>query len=161
MPPPIKSRTWTFDAGRIRLARLNRGDDLLTAVEALCREDALDTVLFSATGSIVEITIGVYDGSQQVYVTERIEKPLELVTCTGNVVRDGAAYRVQAHSAAADMDGRLYAGRLFSPTRVVAAEVVLQQLRGDRLQRSYDPQTGLWRWTSTRWEGGSEDTHRF
>ena len=150
MPQPTKNRTWTFDAGRVRLARLNRGDDLLTAVEALCREDALDTVLFSATGSIVDITVGVYDGSQQVYVTERIEKPLELVTCTGNAVRDGAAYRAQAHAAAADLDGRLFAGRLFSPTRVVSAEVVLQPLRGDRLRRTYDHPTGLWRWASIR-----------
>ena len=150
MPQPKKNRTWPFDAGRVRLALLNRGDDLLTAVEAFCREDALDTVLFSVTGSIVDITVGVYDGSQQVYVTERIEKPLELVTCTGNVVRDGAAHRAQAHAAAADLDGRLYAGRLFSPTRVVAAEVVLQQLKGDRLQRTYDHLRGLWRWASTR-----------
>jgi predicted DNA-binding protein with PD1-like motif len=150
MTPPTQSRTWPFDAGRVRLARLNRGDDLLTAVEALCREDALDTALFSATGSIVDITVGVYDGSQQVYVTERIEKPLELVICAGNFVSDGRAYRIQAHAAAADLDGRLYAGRLFSPTRVVAAEVVLQQLRGDRLKRTYDHPTGLWQWTPTR-----------
>lgn len=140
-------QSWRIDPGRIRLARLNRHVDLLAAIESLCRKDGLDTVLFTVTGSITGAVFGVYDPCQQVYVTEQIEQPMTLVACTGNLVRNGARYWVQAHGTAADLDGRVHAGRLFSPTPVVAAEAVLQELSGHRLQRSYDENTGLRLWS--------------
>lgn len=148
MDDDASPRCWNFSGGRLLLARLYRGADLLDAVEALCRKKFQDTALFAAAGNLTELTLGVYDPAQQVYVTERIEKPLELIACNGTVVSGDSRGRARAHVTAADLEGRVYAGRLFSPTRIVAAEVVLQALSGEPLQRARDELTGLWLWAS-------------
>ena len=143
---PMNERCAGFRAGRRFLARLPHGGDLITAVEDLCRHQDIQHATFQIIGAVSLLTIGIFDQQQQVYVTDRQQGDFEIVSCSGNVSRQQGRYLINSRIAAADTQGRLTGGALFSKTRIYAAEIDLQELIGDPLKRTYDPSTGLMLW---------------
>jgi predicted DNA-binding protein with PD1-like motif len=137
-----------YRVGRRFLARLPHGEDLNTAVEDLCRRRDIKQAVFQVTGAVSLLTIGIFDQTQQVYVTDRQKRDFEIVSCGGNVSRQQERYVLNSRIAAADTEGRLTGGALFSPTCIYAAEIDLQELIGDPLKRTYDPSTGLMLWSN-------------
>jgi predicted DNA-binding protein with PD1-like motif len=135
-----------YSRGRRLLGRLPHGQDLIKAVTAVCRETGIQMAAFAAHGAVSSVTLGVFDQQQQVYVTAAEEKPFELVICQGHVSpQDGNPF-VYAHGVLADTQGQTIGGRLFSDTLIFAAEIDLQELTGEPLNRHYDPKTGLMLW---------------
>lgn len=139
----------TYQPGRCFLGRFDVGHDVLEALKGFCAENEVWTACFQLTGSVSKATFGVYDLQQRVYITERVDRSLEILSCCGNVsaASDENAVRfINAGLVLADNDGKIMGGRLFSPTEVFAVEFVLQELMGKHLQRSYDPWTGMQSW---------------
>ena len=128
------------------MGRLTHGADVLTAVEAFCVENGVDTAIFTMIGALTCVTLGTYDQNQQVYVTFKKEGPLEIVHCTGNVSYKEDKKLVHAHAVMATEDGHTLGGHLFSESLIFAGEIFLRELVGPRLNREYDEQTGLWLW---------------
>lgn len=135
-----------FNLGRRILGRLPHGEDLITFIELYCRHAAIQTASFSVIGSVSSCTLGVFDQTQQVYVTSKEKEPFEITACTGNVsLKDGDPI-VKAHAVLGNAKGKIIGGRLFSETLVFEGEIDLQELIGDPLTRSYDQKTGLMLW---------------
>lgn len=134
-----------YQAGRRFLVRL-ADTDLLSGVIDFCRRHAIHTAVFQAAGAVSRFTLGVYDPTQQVYVTHTEEAPREIVSCWGTVTAGDGNPVPAAHIGLADDQGRVTGGRLFSETRVIWAELVLEELTGPALIRRYDPATGLELW---------------
>ncbi len=139
-----------FEAGRRFLIRLPQTCDLIEATGDICRRKGIQQAAFQIMGEVSLLTIGTFDQNQQVFVTERHEGPFEIVFCNGHVNRQDGCYAVNSRIIAADMEGRLVGGVLFSDTRIYAAEIDLQELLGDPLKRVYDPSTGLMLWQEDR-----------
>ncbi len=135
-----------FNTGRRLLGTLKQGADLISAVERFCRARSVRTARFSIWGAVSGFTVGVYDQTQQVYVTHSETAPRELVSCTGTVSQENGRPAVHARIILADAEGRLTGGRLFSETRIFAAELVLTELLGPALERAYDSDTGMMLW---------------
>lgn len=136
-----------FETGRHFLARIASAD-LLEAVEEFCRRNAIRAASFRIAGSVSRFTIGVYDPTQQVYVTHAEEAPREVLSCRGTVsARDGNPVAA-AHIVLADALGRVTGGKLFSETRTIWAEMELRELTGPPPTRRYDGVTGLELWSS-------------
>jgi uncharacterized protein len=135
-----------FKAGRYVAGRLPHGEDLTGSLELICKEHGIRMATFTMIGAVTSATIGAYDQEQQVYVTFREEKPLEIITCTGNIsMKEGEPF-VHAHILLADEQGKTTGGHLFSPTLVYAGEICLQELCGEPYTRGYDKTTGLMLW---------------
>jgi predicted DNA-binding protein with PD1-like motif len=135
-----------FSLGRRFLGRLPRGGDLNRCIEIFCRRAAIQTASFSVIGSVSSCTLGVFDQSQQVYVTIKETEPFELAACTGNVSLEDGNPIVKAHAVLGNEKGKIIGGRIFSETLVFGGELDLQELIGDPLTRSYDQETGLMLW---------------
>ncbi|MFW5853720.1 MAG: PPC domain-containing DNA-binding protein [Thermodesulfobacteriota bacterium] len=135
-----------YKTGRRLLATLKRGDDLIGSVEQFSRAVSVETACFSVWGAVSAFTIGVYDQKQQVYVTHSETAPREILSCTGTVSFQEGAPAVHARIVLADEAGGLTGGRLFSETRIFAAELVLEELLGPPLKRGYDSDTGMMLW---------------
>lgn len=135
-----------FNTGRRLVGALKKGADLIGAVERFCRAASVRTARFSVWGAVSGFTVGVYDPTQQVYVTHSETAPREVVSCTGTVSQEDGRPAVHARIILADAEGGLTGGRLFSDTRIFAAEIVLDELLGPPLERGYDSDTGMMLW---------------
>lgn len=135
-----------YKTGRRLLTTLKRGEDLIGAVEQFCRAASVETACFSVWGAVSTVTLGVYDQQQQVYVTHSEAASREILSCTGTVSLQEGAPPVHARIILADAEGGLTGGRLFSETRIFAAELVLEELLGPPLKREYDSDTGMMLW---------------
>jgi uncharacterized protein len=139
-----------YTPGRRFLVPLPAGKDLIAALETICSRNAVQTAAFTIIGAASLLTIGTYDQQQQVFVTHRKEGFFEIVSCTGNISRDDQGWQINGRMMAADLDGRVWGGTLFSQTQLYTGELDLQELLGAPLSRTYDPATGLLAWPNTR-----------
>lgn len=136
----------TYTPARRFLVALPAGQDLIAGLEAVCERNGIETAVFSLIGTASHLTIGTYDQQQQVFVTRRKEGFYEIVNCTGNICRSGNGWQINARITAADIDGCVWGGTLFSETRLFAGELDLTELSGAAISREYDPATGLMLW---------------
>jgi predicted DNA-binding protein with PD1-like motif len=135
-----------FKSGRCLAGRLPHGRDLLKSIEKICEEYSITMATFTLIGAVSCATFGAYDQAQQVYVTVKEEKPLEIVSCTGNIsLKEGHPF-VHAHILLCDDQGKSLGGHLFSETLIYAGEIHLRELIGEPLNRAYDETTGLMLW---------------
>ncbi len=135
-----------FTPGRRFVGRLPNGKDLITSIEDFCKASSIQMATFSVIGAVSSATLGAYDQKQQVYATFTEEGPLEIVSCTGNVSLLDQDAVVHAHIILGNLEGKTIGGHVFSETIIYAAEIDLQELTGNPLERAYDDTTGLMLW---------------
>jgi uncharacterized protein len=112
--------------GRIAVVRLRPNEDLVTAVEAACREHGLEHALVrSAVGSLVDAVLEVGD--------RRLEVPgpgIEILTLAGEVRSDdGGGPSADLRGTIADGQARVYGGRFQRGANpiCITLELVLQE----------------------------------
>jgi len=135
-----------FTLGRRFVGRLPHGKDLITSIEDFCKASSIQMATFSVIGAVSSATLGAYDQKQQVYATFTQEEPHEIVSCTGNVSLLDQDSVVHAHIILGNLEGKTIGGHVFSETIIYAAEIDLQELTGNPLERAYDDTTGLMLW---------------
>jgi predicted DNA-binding protein with PD1-like motif len=141
-----KLNAFEFKPGRRFVGRLPHGKDLITSIEDFCKASSIQMATFSVIGAVSSATLGAYDQKQQVYATFTQEEPLEIVSCTGNVSLLDQDSVVHAHIILGNLEGKTLGGHVFSETIIYAAEIDLQELTGNTLERAYDDTTGLMLW---------------
>ena len=103
---------------------------------------------FTINGAVSSATLGTFDQQQQVYVTTKVDQPLSIVACQGNVSLKDSHPFVLVSAALSNIDGKVTGGRLFSDTIIFGGDIDLQELTGPPMMRQYDPTTGLMLWNS-------------
>lgn len=139
-------KTFTFPSERILLARLDRGDDLLEALTALCEAERIEVGTLQAIGAVERAVVGYYDQTAGHYEELVFEEGLEIASLTANVsIKDGAPF-VHAHVTLSDAQGRCVGGHLMPGTRVFACELALRVFTGTPPVRGLDEATQLALW---------------
>jgi uncharacterized protein len=134
-----------FRQGRIFIARLDHGADLISQITNLAEENGIKTGALSAIGALSRAKLAYYDQLSHEYGEFSLEEPVELAACSGNIsMRDGRPF-VHAHAVLSDRTGRTWGGHLTCGT-IFAAELYLQELSGLPLKRVPDSITGLNLW---------------
>jgi predicted DNA-binding protein with PD1-like motif len=134
---------WEVSLGRHLIGPLPDNRDLVDTIVSVCRSQGIRQASFTVHGTVTQITLGVFDPQQQVYVTAMESFAGEIVHCSGMISGDPAAPDVLARVAVADGAGNVIGGRLFSETLVLGAEIDLQEWLGPPMNRQTDPNTGL------------------
>lgn len=127
------------------LFRLPPGEDLLVGLHRIRREYNILLGVFSVIGSVRNATLGHYD--QQAGVTRRqaLESSHDLVTCLGNISRQGDSFAIRTNAVLTDAQGQVTAGELLA-AEIHVAEVYVQELQGTSLVRERDSETGQYLW---------------
>lgn len=134
-----------LDREKSIVARFDYGADLVESITDLAEKMEIRTGIFSAIGALQKAEIGYYDQETYEYHGNLIDAPMELVSCSGNIsIRDEKPF-VHAHASLADRNGKVLGGHLQSGV-IFAAEVYIQELKGEVLVRSHDPVTDLYLW---------------
>jgi predicted DNA-binding protein with PD1-like motif len=136
----------TYQTGRVIVARLAHGGDLLGMLTDLAREHEVAMASVSAIGALSRARLAFYDHTRKTYDEFDVDEPLEILACVGNVSRRGGDTAVHAHVTLSRRDGSALGGHLIAGCPVFACEAVLVELQGEALERSHDEVTGLPLW---------------
>ncbi len=131
--------------GRIVFARLTEGEDLLEAITFRAKQAEITAGFFILIGALKKAKLGFYH--EQEYKATEISKPVEIVSCIGNISLKEQEVIVHAHISVSNMKGEALGGHLLPGCVVsVNAELVLVEAADLRLQRVPDEKTKLYLW---------------
>ena len=141
--------TAEYKLGRVILARLPHNGVLPDVVERIAAEQRIKMGFFTVIGALKRARLAYYDQRLKEYKVLEIPGPHEIVSCFGNI----SVYRqkpfIHAHIVLADEHGGTKAGHLLQGV-IFAAELHLQELEGQLLERKPDRTTGLVLWQKPR-----------
>ncbi|MHA1626767.1 MAG: PPC domain-containing DNA-binding protein [Candidatus Asgardarchaeia archaeon] len=128
--------------GRVTIARLERGEDILDSLSELSREKDIHSAFFTLIGALSQARFGYFEGG--IYKTIEVKENVEIVSCMGNVTKKGSESFIHAHIAVACEDGSVYGGHLMKGCIVdPTAEVFIVKVRPSVI-RKVDPYSNLY-----------------
>jgi len=126
--------------------QIKYGDDLYETLSDYCLKNNIKAGLIFAVGALKNAKLGFYNQAKKVFLSENINKPLEILSGLGNIsLKDGRPF-VHAHLIVSDKTGRVYGGHLEKCSIVFACECAIMQTGGELLNRKFDKLTGLNLW---------------
>jgi len=133
--------------GRMCFSRILEGEDLAEAVKKRVEESGVKAGIFILIGSLKDVTLGYYKEGE--YKSVRLEGPLEIVSCMGNIaVDEKGEVIIHAHMVVSNEKGEAFGGHLMKDSHVGAtAELVIIEGVGVNLQRTFDEKTKLRLWS--------------
>jgi len=131
------------ELGRVFVCRLAHDADLLTSIREFVEKESIRSGMFHLIGAVKNATVSFYDQQAKKYVDIPFDKPLEVLSCFGNVGKLEDKTVIHAHMTLSDSEGKTYGGHLSEGTTIFSAELILIELKGVNLEREYDPVTGL------------------
>ena len=133
----------SFELGRITVATLDTGSDLLSEIERLVRENDIDFCEVSGIGSLDQARVTYYDQVKQEDCEIAFERPMMLITLAGTVLREGAVIQAHGHVVLGDASGAAFGGDISPGCLVFSCELILTELLGSPVTRRQDDATGL------------------
>ncbi len=130
--------------------RMDRGDEIISNILAVCRDEAVSSAVFTGIGGCERAELQVFIPEEGRFETELVEGMLELVSLNGNVVSadDGQLFHHTHALFSFKKDGcqGMAAGHLQATTVLYTAEIELRPTVGGAIGREYDPETGTGFW---------------
>ena len=129
--------------GRICFSRLLEDEDLVESIKERAEQSGLKAGVFILIGTLKHTVLGYYKEGE--YKTKRLEGPLEIASCTGNIaVDEQGELIIHAHVVVSNEKGEAFGGHLMKGSSVGAtAELVIIEASGINLQRAFDEGTKL------------------
>ena len=129
--------------GRLFFSRLRADDDVVESIKKNADENGVKAGIIMLIGALKYAVLGCYKGGE--YVTTRLDGPLEVASCIGNVAVDEKGETiVHAHIVVSNEKGEAYGGHLMKGCRVgPTAELVVIEAAGIHLLRTFDEKTKL------------------
>ena len=133
--------------GRLFIGRFKHKSDLLASLTELCEKEDIKLGVFKVVGALTSAKLGYYKQDEKKYIDcVNLDKKLEIASCIGNVSLMDSKVFVHAHVTLADHEGKCYGGHLMPGSNIFAAEYYIKELKGAKLERAFEPETGLNLW---------------
>ena len=133
-------------AGRGFVGRLETGSDLVEEIERTCVEQGVLAAQVTVIGAVRRAAFAYFDQATKEYLSLASDEHHEIVGFIGNVsLRDDRPF-LHAHATFADASGGTVGGHLTRGCEVFMAEVMIREITGVTLVRSFDEATGLAIW---------------
>jgi hypothetical protein len=136
----------TGKAGKTVFSRMLEGEDVFESIKNRAEVGGIRAGFFILIGTVKHATLGFYKDGK--YETIRLEGPLEVASCTGNVAVDEKGETViHAHIVVSNEKGEAFGGHLMKDSEVGAtAELIMVEAVGVKVQRVHDEKTKLNLW---------------
>ena len=131
------------------LVRLPKGEDLLSALVAICLEKNITKGHVSLIGALEKAELGYYPQDTRKYVTHTLNEGTEILAGLGNVsLKDGQPI-IHLHLTLLKGDFTITGGHAMPGNIIFAGEACITPIEGPRLHRGLDAATGLPLWDQT------------
>jgi predicted DNA-binding protein with PD1-like motif len=129
--------------GRIFFSRLLENEDLVEGIKSRTEKVDIKAGALNLIGTVKNAVLGFYDKGEYKHI--RLDGPLEIASCTGNIAVDEKGETViHAHLVVSNDEGHAFGGHLMKGTLVGAtAELVVVEAVGISLERTIDERTKL------------------
>jgi predicted DNA-binding protein with PD1-like motif len=122
--------------------RLFENEEILDQIKKSCKDHNVKTaVILSGIGQIKNTKLG-YFKKKGDYCPESFDKPLELLSLTGNICKQDNEYFIHTHSILGDEKKRAFGGHLIEGKVSVTAEIIIIKTPIE-IKRELDKKTGL------------------
>lgn len=131
------------NVGRICFVRMIEGDDLLETIRKSAEENGIKAAAFTLIGALNNVVLGCYKNGE--YAISRLEGPMEIASCTGNIaVDENGEVVVHSHLVVSNEKAEAFGGHLMKGSYVgPTAELMLLEATGADLRRTFDGKTKL------------------
>jgi hypothetical protein len=137
--------------GETYYIRMDKGDEIIGGILALCRAEGVASAVFSGIGGCSAAEIQTFRPETGAFETQDLSGMLELVSMNGNVVTDAQGtlfhHTHAVFSFVSDGQHRMAAGHMKSVTVLYTAEIELRPVVGGVIGRKKDEETGTGFWS--------------
>ncbi|MBQ3264830.1 MAG: DUF296 domain-containing protein [Ruminococcus sp.] len=128
--------------------RLDKGDEIITALTAVCEKEKLSVAQIQGIGGCESVTVGVFDADKKCYNETTVEGLLEMTSLDGSLTSyEGKPY-LHLHAAFAyceDGEIRPLSGHLLKAVIGLTGEIVVTPAKG-QIGRKYIEELGIRIW---------------
>ena len=124
------------------IARIDKGEEIVTAVAAIARQEKIRLASIQALGAIDQFTAGVFLPEQKQYLANEFSGYFEIASLTGTISTMNGEIYSHLHISAGNEKGEVFGGHLNSATVSATCEMVIQVING-QVERAFDPEIGL------------------
>ena len=128
--------------GKQIVARMDRGEEILEQLNAICLKEDVKLASISALGAVDDFTVGVYKVDEQKYYSNHFQGAYEIVSLTGTVNTMEGEYYAHLHMSAGNDKGEVFGGHLNRAVISATCELVISVIDGE-VDRVKDPVVGL------------------
>ena len=132
----------TKEKKNIIFLRLMPKENIIEQLKETCKKHNITSaVVLSGIGQLEKVELG-YFKEKGDYSPELFEKPLEILSISGNICKQGNDYLPHLHIALGDEKKNSIGGHLLNGTVSITAEIVILKTNVD-FKRKLDETTGL------------------
>lgn len=128
--------------GNTIVARIDRGEEILTALQEIAEAEDIRLASISALGATNDFTVGVYNVDEKQYHANDFKGNFEIVSLTGTVSTMDGRFYAHLHMSAGDEKGQVFGGHLNRAVVSAVCEMVITIIDGT-VDRSFSPEIGL------------------
>ena len=128
--------------GDTYLVRMDRGEEILETLAALCEKENIRLAAVDALGAVDHAVVGVYDVSTQVYTKKEFNEPMEITNLCGTVTRKEGQVYLHLHVTLCGVDMIARGGHANELRVSATCEMAMRILPGE-VGREKDGVTGL------------------
>lgn len=124
------------------IARIDRGEEILTALQAIGTKEKIRLASIQALGAVSDITVGVFNTGTKEYHSNEFHGDFEIVSLTGTITTKEGEYYAHLHMSFGDGKGNVFGGHLNKAVVSATCEMVITVVDGC-VEREFNPEIGL------------------
>lgn len=128
--------------GNTIVARIDRGEEILTAVREIAGAEHIQLASVSALGATNDFTVGVYSVDEKQYHANDFKGNFEIVSLTGTINTMDGEFYTHLHMSAGDEKGQVFGGHLNRAVVSAVCEMVITVIDGV-VDRRFSEEIGL------------------
>jgi uncharacterized protein len=124
------------------VARLDRGEEVIASLCALCEREHISLGSVSALGAVGEATLGCFDTNEKKYYAKDYRGIYEIASLVGTISIQNDKPYLHVHAVLADKEGTAIGGHLSRAVISATCEITMHILNG-KAGREFLPEIGL------------------
>jgi predicted DNA-binding protein with PD1-like motif len=124
------------------VARLDRGEEVIASLSALCEREHITLGSISALGAVSEATLGCFDTNEKKYYAKDYKGIYEIASLVGTISVQNDKPYLHVHAVLADKEGAAIGGHLSRAIVSATCEIFIRELPGSA-GRFFSEETGL------------------
>ena len=124
------------------IARIDRGEEIVASLKAICQSEGVKLASVSAIGAVNNFTVGVFSPQNKTYKSNHFTGDFEIVSLLGTVTTKDGQFYAHLHMSAGDGEGKVFGGHLNEAFVSATCEMVIDIADGT-VGRVYSEEIGL------------------
>ncbi len=128
--------------GDTYVVRMDRGEEILTQLIALCEKEQIALAQVDALGAVDHAVVSVYDVPTRTFYKKEFNEPMEISNLCGTVSRKEGQVYIHLHATVCDKDLVAHGGHANALRVSATCEMVVRVIPGE-VDRKLDETIGL------------------